>query len=141
MIRVYWGIGLVAITCALPVLAAEKLSFTHPLTCSFQFRQQMGANKAKTDTLKNALVWNFFDLLGPNGPKPHFLSGGDAGPIVVHRYELNDGVSIWLQQGSRVHLFSIWPDGTAFWSRHNDINGQKASLQFRGVCTNIRRTE
>ena len=141
MIRLFWSIVLVAISCALPVLAADKLSFIQPLTCSFHYRQYLDSNKAKTDTLKNALAWNFFDLIGPKGPKPHFLSAGDTGPIVVHPYESNDGVAIWLQHGNKVNLFSIWPDGTAFWSKHNNIHGQKSSQQYRGVCTNIRRTD
>jgi len=138
MNRMRWALGLLAIVCAPLVSAAVKVSLTHPVTCSFQYGQYLDSKKAKTDTQQSALEWNFFDILGP---KPRFLSGGDTGSISVHRHETSDGVSIWLKQGNGAHLFSIWPDGTAFWSKHNDILGQKATQQFRGVCTNIRRTD
>lgn len=120
------------------VSAAEKVSFTAPIACTFQYSQYMDSAKAQTDTQKGALEWNFFDLLGP---KPHFLSFGDTGPISVYSHETSDGVSIWLKQGNGAHLFSIWPDGTAFWSKHNDMLGSKATQQFRGSCINIRQLE
>lgn len=123
---------------ALLASAAEKISLADPMTCSFQYNQYMDTTNAQTDTQKSPLEWNFFDLLGQ---KPHFLSGGDTGAISVHPHETSNGVSIWLKQGNGAHLFSIWPDGTAFWSKHNDLFGSKATQQFRGFCTNIRRTK
>ncbi len=138
MNRTRWGFGLLAIVYVLSGSAAEKISLTHPVTCSFQYGQFMDAKKAKTDIQKSVLEWNFFDLLGS---KPRFLSGGDTGSIFVHTHETSDGVSIWLKQGNGAHLFSIWPDGTSFWSKHNDLFGSKATQQFRGVCSNIRRTD
>jgi hypothetical protein len=133
-----WVLGLIVVLCALPVSADDKVSFTRPVTCSFQYAQYMDSSEVKTYTQKSALRWNFFDVLSA---KPHFLSGGDSGSVSVHRHNMSDGVSILLKQGNGAHLFSIWRDGTAFWSKHNDILGQKATQQFRGVCTNIRRTE
>jgi hypothetical protein len=98
----------------------------------------MDSTEVQTDTQKSPLKWNFFDLLGS---KPRFLSGGDTGPIFVYSHETSDGLSIWMKQGNGAHLFSVWPDGTAFWSKHNDLLGSKATQQFRGFCTNIRRVE
>lgn len=138
MNRMRWALGLLAIVCAPLVSAAVKVSLTHPVACSFQYGQYLDSKKAKTDTQQSALEWNFFDILGQN---PQFLSGGDTGSISVHRHETSDGASIWLKQGNGANLFSIWPDGTAFWSKHNDILGKKATQQFRGVCTNIQRTD
>ena len=51
------------------------------------------------------------------------------------------GMSIFLTQGSGAHMFTVWPDGTAFWSKHNAIGDSKATQQFRGTCVNIRNTE
>lgn len=121
---------------ALP--ASAKLSLNLPLSCDFQFGQYMDLQKAETDVQKSVLEWNFFELLGA---KPTFLSGGDSGSLTVHRQKTSDGVSMLLKQGNGAHLFSIWPDGTAFWSKHNDLGGQKASQQFRGTCQNIRKTD
>jgi hypothetical protein len=137
MNRTRWIFTLLAIVYALPSSAAEKISLAHPVTCNFQYGQYMDSKKAQTDTQKSTLEWNFFNLLDSG---PRFLSGGDSGSVFVHLHETSDGVSIWLKQGNGAHLFSIWPDGTAFWSKHNDLLGSKATQQFRGVCTNIRRT-
>ena len=138
MNRILWIVWISALLFPVPGNAIEKILLTQPVTCIFQYGQYMDSQKAKTDTQKNILEWNFFDLLGP---RPHFLSGGDTGSISVHRHETSDGVSIWLRQGNGAHLFSIWPDGTAFWSKHNDLIGSKATQQFRGTCTNVRRTD
>ena len=138
MNRILWIIGISALLFPVPGNAIEKILLTQPVACIFQYGQYMDSQKAKTDTQKNILEWNFFDLLGA---RPHFLSGGDTGSISVHSHETSDGVSIWLRQGNGAHLFSIWPDGTAFWSKHNDIFGSKATQQFRGTCTNVRRTD
>ena len=108
------------------------------ISCAFKFNQAMTPEKAETDTQTSVMEWTFFDLLGA---KPRFLSGGDTGSLSVHRQKTSDGVSLWLKQGNGAHLFSIWPDGTAFWSKHNDIFGQKATQQFRGECANVRQTD
>lgn len=127
-----------AVLFALPISAAAKISLTLPVSCDFQYGQYMDSQKAETDTQKSVLGWNFFDLLGA---RPNYLSGGDSGSITVYRQKTSDGVSMLLKQGNGAHLFSIWPDGTAFWSKHNDIFGQKATQQFRGTCKNIRKSK
>jgi hypothetical protein len=137
MNRIHWIIAISTILFALPGMAKEKISFSQPVMCKFQYNQYMDSQKAETATQKSVLEWNFFDLLGSH---PRFLSGGDSGSISVHHHEKSDGVSIWLKQGNGAHLFTIWPDGTVFWSKHNDIFGSKATQQFRGSCTNIRST-
>lgn len=138
MNRILWIVWISTILFAIPCKAAEKISLARPLTCNFQYGQYMDPKKAKTDSQKSVMEWNFFDLLGS---QPHFLSGGDTGSISVYRHETSDGVSIWLKQGNGAHLFSIWPDGTAFWSKHNDVFGSKATQQFRGTCTNVQSTD
>jgi hypothetical protein len=138
MNRILCFVGILALLFPVPGNAIEKISLTQPVTCTFQYGQYMDSQKAETDTQKSVLEWNFFDLLGS---QPHFLSSGETGSISVHRHVMSDGVSIWLRQGNGAHLFSIWPDGTAFWSKHNDIFGSKATQQFRGTCTNVRRTD
>lgn len=138
MKRILWIAGILVVLSTLPSKATEKISLAHPLTCNFQYGQYMDSQQAKTDTQKSPLKWNFFDLLGS---QPHFLSGGDTGSVSVHRHEISDGVSILLRQGNGAHLFSIWPDGTAFWSKHNDLFVSKATQQFRGTYTNVRRTD
>ena len=138
MNRILWIVGISTVLFALPGKAVDRTPLTRPVTCNFQYGQYMDSQKAKTNTQKSVLEWNFFDLLGS---RPHFFSGGDTGSISVHRHDTSDGVSIWLTQGNGAHLFSIWPDGTAFWSKHNDILGSKATQQFRGACKNVRRTD
>ena len=138
MNRILLIVGVAAVLFSLTGNANEKVLLDQPVICGFQYSQYMDSQKAETDTQDSVLEWNFFDLLGS---QPHFLSGGDTGSISVHRHKRSDGVSIWLRQGNGAHLFSIWPDGTAFWSKHNDILGSKATQQFRGACTNIRRTD
>lgn len=135
MNQILWIVAASIALLALPGEAKERISLTHPVTCNFQYGQYMDSQNAETDTQKSVLEWNFLNLLGS---QPHFLSGGDTGSISVHRHETSDGVSIWIKQGNGAHLFTIWPDGTAFWSKHNDIFGSKATQQFRGTCTNIR---
>ena len=135
MNRILWIIAASIALFALPGEAKERISLTHTVTCNFQYGQYMDSQKAETDTQKSVLEWNFLDLFGS---QPHFLSGGGTGSISVHRHETSDGVSIWIKQGNGAHLFTIWPDGTAFWSKHNDIFGSKATQQFRGTCTSIR---
>lgn len=136
--RILCIVGILTLLFALPSKAQERVSFTQPVTCKFQYGQYMGSQKAETNTQKSVLEWNFIDLFGS---QPHFLSGGNSGAVSVHRHETSNGVSIWLRQGNGAHLFSIWPDGTAFWSKHNDIFGSKATQQFRGTCTNVLRTD
>lgn len=123
---------------ALPTSASAKLSLKFPVSCDFQFGQYMDSQKAETDVQKSVLEWNFFELMGA---KPTFLSGGDSGSLTVYRQKTSDGVSMLLKQGNGAHLFSIWPDGTAFWSKHNDLGGQKATQQFRGTCQNIQKKD
>jgi len=138
MNRILCLVGISALLFPLPGNAKEEISLTQPVTCEFRYGQYMDSQKAETDTQERGIEWNFFDLLGS---RPHFLSGGDTGSIPVHRHETSDGVSIWLRQGNGAHLFSIWPDGAAFWSKHNDIFGSKGTQQFRGTCINTRRTD
>lgn len=118
-----------------PVNGAEQLSFMLPVKCVFRFGQSMDSQTAKTDTQKTDLDWTFLDLTGSH---PRFLSGGDTGAISAYSHETSNGVSLWLKQGNGAHLFTIWPDGAAFWSKHNDILGDKATQQFRGRCINLR---
>ena len=122
IIRIFWIVGIAIVLFVLPGKAEEQVSFTRPVTCKFQYNQYMTTQEAKTNTQSSVLEWSFFDLFGS---RPHFLSGGDTGSISVHRHETSDGLSIWLAQGNGGHMFSIWPDGTAFWSKHNDIFGTK----------------
>ena len=115
---------------------AEAQSFSSPLACKFQFGQALEVDKAKTDIQSTPLEWNFAGL---RGDRPSFLSGGDTGPVVAHFHEIGGGVSLFLKQGNGGHLFTIWPDGHAFWSKHNNLLGSKASQQFRGICDAVRR--
>jgi hypothetical protein len=133
-----WTVGYLIIFVSLTHAATKNVAFTDPITCSFQFGQYMDSQESKSNTQKSALEWNFFELLSP---KAYFLAGGDTGSVIVHRHETSNGVSIWLKQGNGAHLFSIWPDGTAFWSKHNDVFGSKATQQFRGSCSNVRKTD
>jgi hypothetical protein len=129
------GLLLIAVVFNLTGIAAETVSFDHPVLCTFRYSQYMDSKVAKTDTQKNTLEWTFFDLLSSN---PYFISGGDKGSVLVYKHETSDGVSIMLVQGNGAHLFTLWPDGTAFWSKHNNIFGSKATQQFRGTCVNLR---
>jgi hypothetical protein len=133
----FWFNLLLPFTVVSSSIAADTVDLSFPITCVFQFGQYMDARTAKSDTQKATMEWNFINLLGS---EPTFLSGGDTGSILVHQHPLSSGVSIWLKQGNGAQLFSIWTNGTAFWSKHNDLLGSKASQQFRGTCTNIRKT-
>ena len=114
---------------------AAAQSFSTPITCRFQFGQSLEADKAKTDIQSTPLEWNFAGL---RGDRPSFLSGGDAGPVIAHFHEIGEGVSLFLKQENGAHLFTIWPDGQAFWSKQNNLLGSKASMQFRGTCDAVR---
>lgn len=137
MNRKYLAAGVLLILGAFHGWAEAKISLALPIACDFQFNQYLDSEKADTDTQKSVMTWNFFNLLDS---KPRFLSGGDTGSISVHRHKTSDGVSIWLKQGNGAHLFTVWPDGVAFWSKHNDIFDRKATQQFRGSCENVRQT-
>ena len=138
MNRMLWVVWIAAVLFSLTGNANEKVLLDQPVICSFQYNQYMDNQKAETDTQDSVLEWSFSGLLGS---QPVFHSGGDTGSISVHHHKRSDGVSIWLRQGNGAHLFSIWPDGTAFWSKHNDLFGSKATQQFRGTCMNVRRTD
>lgn len=135
MKRVNLYIAAVILAMAYPT-TSRALSLMQPMLCEFQNGQYLDPSKDRTYSEKAPLEWSFFDLLGKT---PTYFSGGDSGSILVYRQTRSDGVSLWLTQGNGAHLISIWPDGTAFWSQHNDIWGMKATQQFRGTCDNIRR--
>jgi hypothetical protein len=118
--------------------AQVKISLGNPVTCSFQVGQYIDLKETRTYSEKGVLEWNFFELLTQ---RPRFLSGGDTGSVLVNRHDRSNGVSVLLAQGNGAHLFSIWPDGTAFWSKHNDLVGLKATQQFRGTCINVREVD
>lgn len=129
-------LSLIAFTCGL-TRASSAQSFSTPITCKFQFGQSLEAEKAKTDIQSTPLEWNFSGL---RGDRPSFLSGGDTGPILVHFHDIGDGMSLFLRQGNGAHLITIWPDGQAFWSKHNgSLAGYKDTQQFRGTCEPIRK--
>jgi hypothetical protein len=129
-------IGIFAIclmTCSPRISYAQ--SFSNPITCKFQFGQALQADKAKTDIQSTPLEWNFSGL---RGNRPMFLSGGDTGPVTVHFHQIGEGASLFLKQGNGAHLVTIWPDGQAFWSKHNNLFGSKSTQQFRGTCEDVR---
>ena len=101
------------------------------ITCTFDFGQYLDPKEDKTDTQSTPLVWHFFDL---RGKEPNFRSGGDEGPVFVNFHKSGGGFSIVIFQLSGAHLFSVWQDGTAFWSKHNKIGMSKATQQLRGTC-------
>ncbi len=133
-----WTLWIVAVSFSLTGKAIASISLEQAVSCNFQYSQYMDKRSAETDTQEGVLVWNFFSL---QSPQPRFFSGGDTGSVSVHNFSQSDGLSIWLKQGNGAHLFSIWSDGTAFWSKHNDIFRSKATQQFRGTCTDIRKTD
>lgn len=117
------------------VEVSEAQSFATPLMCKFQFGQWLEADTAKVDNNPTPLEWNFSGL---RSDRPSFLSGGDTGPVLVHFHEVGEGVSLFIKQGNGAHLFTIWPDGQAFWSKQNNLLGFRASQQRRGTCEPIR---
>lgn len=124
-----------AILFVIPTALIASDSDRFDIACTFDFGQYLDPEKDETDTQSTPLIWNFLDL---NGENPRFLSGGDTGAVLVIPHGSGDGISIFLPQFNGAHLFTVWKDSTAFWSKHNDILGSKATQQFRGMCENIR---
>lgn len=138
MIRQFYAVSICLIFFAGVAVARDQISLSAPITCVFRYGQAMDFEKAETDTQKSPMEWNFFDLLGSG---PRFQSGGDTGSIQVYRHAANRGVSLWLTQANGAQLFTIWSDGKAFWTKHNDILGSKYTQQFRGTCVNVRQAD
>ena len=123
-----------AILFVIPTALVASVPDVDNITCAFDFGQYLDPKEDETDTQSTPLVWNFLDLKSKN---PRFLSGGDIGPVFVHFHEWGDGISIVMFQPNGAHLFSVWQDGTAFWSKHNKIVMSKQTQQFRGTCEKI----
>lgn len=120
----------------------ETLDFNKSIKCSYQYGQYLSEESGlkqhdlARENVKNSsiMIWNFMDI---NTDKPKYLSDGDSGTVVVIPHPVTkDGLSIYLPQGNGAHLFSVWNDGTSFWSKHNNILNARASAQWVGTCSN-----
>ena len=135
MNRILRIVGISTLLFVLSGKAAGDVSLADPVLCSFFYGQQMDSQKAKVDMQKNVTEWRFHNL---HGSSAGYKSGADSGSVFAHRHERGDGVTVWLRQATGADLFTIWQDGTAYWSQHNEITGRKAAQQFRGTCRNVR---
>ena len=72
-----------------------------------------------------------------NSFTPTYSSGGGEGEITKYVHTADDGVTLFMAQGTGMHMISIWPSGISFWSKHNNMLEQQAASQFVGTCTNI----
>ena len=107
--------------------------------CRFDFYQYLTPGEEPVSKRHEpVLEWSFIDL--DKGNKAKFMSGSDVGTLDLvyrHQREFSDGISLVLTQGSGAHLFTLWPDGIAYWTKHNSIMGLRGAQQFRGSCANV----
>ncbi len=106
--------------------------FNEPVTCSFQYYQYMDDVSHETKKNSKPLTWSFTGL---NTASPMYSTAGESGSVTVYPHEFAGGISLFIPLESGAHLFSIWPSGLAYWSKHKEL-GLMAAEQFRGKCEN-----
>ena len=121
----------IVILLFISVNVLAEVSFTEQVNCSFNYYQFMDDDSHKSKEHKKPLDWSFGNLT----TTPSYISGGDSGKVLLHQHQMGGGISFFLPEGNGAHLFSIWPNGVAYWSKHNVI-GTPATQQFRGTCSN-----
>ncbi|MBX7149415.1 hypothetical protein K1X76_10075 [bacterium] len=127
-------------------LTNSKILLDHSITCTFQEGQSAIAKQFSNNYIlekaynSTPLIWEFNNLFTD---KSSYSSGGDVGPI--YSLKLNVGVQpniegggagLFLPQDNGGHLFTIWANGTAYWTKHNSIMGTGGVQTFLGECKN-----
>lgn len=114
-------------------LSAQVARFERPLRCVFQFGQYLDEAEAKTVANDAPMAWSFGPLTADFA---EFESGGTRGTVLVLRHTTGGGASLFVGQGNGAHLFSLWPNGIAYWTKHNAVGQSRAAQQYKGLCTN-----
>lgn len=109
------------------------------MVCTYQKTTAMFYYEEKIETSVGAnnkpLEWTFISL---NSKMPEYLSGGDRGNLIKMIHTHDDGITLLIPQGAGAHIFTIWPDGISYWSKHNNIMlNAKSSQTLLGRCSNI----
>ncbi len=116
-----------------PVARVQALDLGKPIVCRFVTGQFMDESRTMSEDSDRPLEWRFAGL---RSESPQFSSGGDTGRLFNHQHTIGGGISGIVLQGSGAHLFSFWPNGTAFWTKHSAVGSSLAAQQFRGRCRN-----
>lgn len=114
-------------------LLAQVARFERPLRCVFQFGQYLDEAEAKTVANDAPMLWSFGPL---TSNVAEFESGGTRGSVFVLQHTVGGGVSLFAGQGNGAHLFSLWPNGVAYWTKHNAVGRSLAAQQYKGSCSN-----
>jgi hypothetical protein len=139
MINSYYAIASLATLLVMnttnPMLRQpSRVDLGKPIVCSFTIGQYVDEKTQSTDNSNRPLEWRFKGLKSENAT---YTSGGDTGQTFTHQHSMGNGISAIILQGNGAHLFSMWPSGMVFWTKHNAIGSSTASQQFRGRCRNV----
>ncbi len=116
---------------------SSNINFSKDINCVYQKTTGMFYSKGKIESFMGTndkpLEWDFINM---KSKTPEYVSGGDRGKIIKINHTHDDGITLMVPHGTGVHIFTIWPDGISYWSKHTNLLIQ-GTQSLIGICDNM----
>jgi hypothetical protein len=125
------------ITMLLLLAITPELDLARPVVCVFQDAHMMTKDEAKSFKNSSPLVWKMSNLLSARAiVYDHIKPREFVGRHIINTEDGLRGVSIFVPQSNGANLVTVWSNGYAYWTKHNQVGDDVATQQFRGSCSN-----
>ncbi len=126
-----------SILSALVFASLATLDLSKPVICVFQDAQVLSRQHSKSFRNSTPLIWKMSELTSKTAIVHDQIVPRER--VVRHLHKGDDGilgVSIFVTQHNGANMVTVWSNGTAYWTKQNEVGDGGSSQQFRGTCIN-----